>query len=828
MLKDFILTFYEANNEIQKYIEKKEYEVAKNLLGQCQDGGYSLIDFIVDLEGEGNLTLEYVQDYCDLIFKIYNELGTEENTNYKNMVKLLKKALVKIENSISNDIIIKTEILFLPYKSSMWDSMESVWEAAEQDENCEAFVMPIPYYDRNLDGSFKTYYYEGDKFPKGIHITDYKSYNIEENKPDIIYVHNPYDGSNFVTSVDPAYYSKELKKNTDLLVYIPYYSKSAALGKVGRMNSSYFNFDSIILQSEDMIDFIDSQVPREKLVPLGSPKFDRVIKFCNKDFDLPKDWENKILGKKVYFYNTSLGGMLESTDEFILKMKYVFETFANRNDVCLLWRPHPLFESTITSMRPSYTETFFRLKYFFIQNSIGIYDDTPDVEKAIAISDAYIGDLGSSVVSLFIAANKEIYTLNNSIHREPKENDYIGDILRFGKFSKPSKWFAVKGEQLFVRADDSYNYGLVDSLNKNGNDNIYSNGIESNGKVFMVPRIGEYILVYENNKLIKEIKMSILCSLVDVTMNTVLLNDVIYIVPSKGMEIICLNTKTYKLNYTKGYSKFSLYCYTPLLSDIITWKNFIVISSSVDDSVTFLNSENLEIQMLKIGVKDAKGYVSVLAEGDNLWCLPNSTVNNIIKWNPLNGEHKEYELPSNLKNIIFNNGVFYKNKLILAPKISNTFVVFDLETENFEEINIFDNDNKIDNCYFSKCLNYCFIGDVKDDLIEVYNGKYRSIYTLNLETKKYSEEKISFDKESVIKTELGFSNGKKINRKFGCLEDGINSLEDMLDNNITGNRLDKKKQLEDFKKIAVNSDGTCGAKIHEYTINKLTNKINRK
>ncbi|MCM1237294.1 MAG: hypothetical protein NC489_45075 [Ruminococcus flavefaciens] len=42
-------------------------------------------------------------------------------------------------------------------------------------------------------------------------------------KPDIIYFHNPYDNWNLVTSVGPRFYSSNLKKYTEKLVYIPYF-----------------------------------------------------------------------------------------------------------------------------------------------------------------------------------------------------------------------------------------------------------------------------------------------------------------------------------------------------------------------------------------------------------------------------------------------------------------------------------------------------------------------------------------------------------------------------------------------------------------------------
>ena len=86
----------------------------------------------------------------------------------------------------------------------MWDSLESVWLAAKEDPDCDAYVVPIPYFDRMSDGSFGKMHYEGNLFPDYVDITDWRQYDIEKRYPDIIYFHNPYDGCNFVTSVHPA------------------------------------------------------------------------------------------------------------------------------------------------------------------------------------------------------------------------------------------------------------------------------------------------------------------------------------------------------------------------------------------------------------------------------------------------------------------------------------------------------------------------------------------------------------------------------------------------------------------------------------------------
>ena len=81
-------------------------------------------------------------------------------------------------------------------------------------------------------------------------------------------------------------------------------------------------------------------------------------------------------------------------------MQDAFHTFYEvRDEIALLWRPHPLIKATIESMRPKLWEEYEKLVNEYRDASWGIYDDTADLNRAIALADAYYGD-GSSLVQL--------------------------------------------------------------------------------------------------------------------------------------------------------------------------------------------------------------------------------------------------------------------------------------------------------------------------------------------------------------------------------------------------------------------------------------------
>lgn len=445
-IMDMLQTLHEAHEEIKNNIDRKNYILAQDLLGQCQEGAISIGTAIEAFEGEGFVTVGYIETYCDIVFKCHEELnGSDANANklYKN----LKKQLLRVENSVKNDIPVRKEVVFFPYKASMWDSLESVYLAAKEDPNCDAYCVPIPYYDRNPDRSLGQMHYEGTQYPKNIEVIDWQTYNFEERKPDAIYIHNPYDDWNLVTCVHPRYFSNNLKKYTDKLVYIPYF----VLGEIEPDNQEVIdkmkhfvwtpgviNADKVIVQSEKMKQIyvneylkaaqanglqgkhIDRNYLEEKFLGLGSPKFDKVQNTKKEDLEIPEEWLKIIekpdgSWKKIIFYNTSIAALLENNEKMLEKMKDVFRIFKeNQDEVALLWRPHPLIKSTVASMRPQLWIEYEKLVKQYKEEGWGIYDDTADMDRAVVLSDGYYGDM-SSVVPVYQETGKPVMIENAEI-----------------------------------------------------------------------------------------------------------------------------------------------------------------------------------------------------------------------------------------------------------------------------------------------------------------------------------------------------------------------------------------------------------------------------
>lgn len=403
---------------------KGSRENLTGFLADAQTEAINIGNTVESLCGEGTSTVSELEDYCETLYQIalvVDSLDAEDD-----LLKQMEEHLQRLRHFLDQDVPDKKEVVFLPYKASMWDCLESVWMAAKKDRDADVYVIPIPYYDKNPDGTFREEHYEGECFPDDVEITYYEDYDFELRQPDMVFIHNPYDDGNYVTSVHPFYYSKNLKRFTEKLVYIPYFIwDGKQVADHVTMVKVLLYADYIILQNErekeEYIRQFETIFPgfdlAKKLLPLGSPKVDKVCSLNRGSVEIPEEWKKKAEGKAVVLYNTSVNSLLQGNEPYLEKLCEVISMFSGREDVILLWRPHPLIEATLLSTRSELYAKYMEIKEQFIKEDKGIFDDTPDMYPAIGLSDAYYGDW-SSLVWLYKETGKPIMIQNIEIRQE--------------------------------------------------------------------------------------------------------------------------------------------------------------------------------------------------------------------------------------------------------------------------------------------------------------------------------------------------------------------------------------------------------------------------
>lgn len=418
---NIVATLNKANRMMDS-VSSITQEQAVAILTRCQTSAITLGEALERYGEAGETIIKMLEEYCEALYL--------QSQNYGNAAVLkefcsgIEVLLGLVEKEIEKLPPDKKVVVFLPYKASMWDSLESVWEAAEADPGCDAYVVPIPYFDKNPDMTLGEMHYEGNDYPANVPIYSWEEFSLPDMKPDTIFIHNPYDELNYISSVHPAFYSSELKKYTKELVYIPYFvlpEEMSIATAHGREKMEAFvlipgvvNATKVIVQSEHIkqlyVDILAETfgedhrfVWEEKILPLGSPKFDKIAKTEKENLELPPEWLPVLTKedgtfKKVILYNIGITTLVEKGELYLAKLKSVLQTFhENHDEVALIWRPHPLFITTLQAQFPELAEEYTALVEGYKSGGWGIYDDTPDMNRAIALADAYYGDASSLV-----------------------------------------------------------------------------------------------------------------------------------------------------------------------------------------------------------------------------------------------------------------------------------------------------------------------------------------------------------------------------------------------------------------------------------------------
>ena len=91
----------------------------------------------------------------------------------------------------------------------------------------------------------------------------------------------------------------------------------------------------------------------------------------------------------------------------------------------------------------------------------------------------------------------------------------------------------------------------------------------------------------------------------------------------------------------------------------------------------------------------------------------------------------------------------------------------------------------------------------------------RKHYSIDLTTKEIALVEQFFDKNEVISHAVGYANQAR-NLTYMCFENEFNTLIDLLDDTISGNKHSVEEQQEAYKRINASPAGDCGEKVYEY------------
>lgn len=838
-LQDMIETLKQANVQLCDLLERQALREANMLLAEEQRAALRIGEEIEKCEGEESKTVRLLEEYCELLW----QCSQSSEKDYIHLIsEALSQSLTKISDSLWNDIKTQYEIVFLPYKASMWDSLESVWLAAKQDEDCECYVMPIPYYNRNADQSFGEMSCDAGLFPDYVPITSYTEYNLQAHHPEAIFFHNPYDEHNYVTSVHPAFYSSELRKYTDMLVYIPYYVSMDCSSEKHCTDAGVVNAHRVFVQSDEVrqtflrvlkeeLHITDEQAEKiglyHKITAIGSPKIDKVLNRKREDLSIPKEWREKIdrsegaEEKKVFLVNTHLHNLMSSPEKFIEYMKNLRALFyKNKARAVMLWRPHPLSKDTILAVRPEIYEKYLRMEEEFKRLPNGIYDTSSDLDRALTVSDAYLGD-HSSLVPLYGVTGKSMMIMlprdQVSIMRSVVGAYYRGAIY----FS------ALHMNGLFKLTLDTGKIEQIGIFEKEQEDTdllhqfawVYKTycwfmprNAKNIAKVDLETLSISYIPLPKDRKYDRVLEGQFTCSAVR--------DHMAWLFPGYGSMVMSLNLET---------EEIKIFDQWPETDEVINWAfyNGVVCESSVwmfggsNSHIVKLDPHTGVMTLYRPEFYE-EGYAGAAYDGTNFWIEPVSD-KPIVKCNTdleiiaeIGGYPEGFKKAKRNFSCIY----CYREKIWLSPFHANMLLCIDIDENCINEVKVMDRADFAASVEVSGYFTHTIIeADEKIFFPSAIAYKLTGVDTERGNVLEYDME-VSKDYLCACGNESwkNVKKDKKLIRQKHLIsqflyDDGVLPVESFIDMIFTGSDQMGDVRKEYFGEIVGAIDGTCGLAI---------------
>ena len=826
-LLETITTLEKVNMFVKKADAKQLYAVGDSLI-ECQNVAIEIGTYIETLENVEAFIVKDLEEYCELLYKQYESLSNKIicQSYCKKIDYVLGNIKKEIRTGVPQD---KLEVVFLPYKASMWDCMESVWENVSKDEDCNCYVVPIPYFDKKPDGSLGEMHYEGNQYPSYVPITDWKEYSLADRMPDVIVIHNPYDDTNYVTSVHPDFYATELKKYTPTLIYIPYFVTNYNVAEHFVSSPGVFCADYVIVQSEKVraryisilkkyADLVDVDGLEDKILSLGSPKFDKVLKTEKSEYltTLPVSWQSKLGDKKkVVLYNTSIQELLDGKIEALNAIDNALKTFGKNDNITAIWRPHPLNDAVLSAMLPDIRNKYLELIEKQNNSKKDIYDDTADLHRAISISDAYYGD-GGSLLSLYGCTGKSMLLHKQYLVQERAKMSKL--YLEYGVLLNDSIWFPdekYNGLFRFNLSKKTMEFVAEFSKEDIGKSHRFYAAIQHNNSVIFAPYVSNNLMIYDTEE--KKLSSISLDGFTEKCMKVTAMSvyeDKLFCFGGMESLMAQIDLKTYQVTYQSElyeemeriYGKSSEVSF---LRDCYTIEDRVFLPSCRYNMVCEYCMSDGTYIFHTVGKKE-DGFSGIVPYGDAFYLIPRQA-GDLIEWNPKTGNANRISIPYKNETIKpYSNHIVIDDMLYIYPRLGNAVLHYKMGTDIVyrEELSEYYNE---------------FRG-LKVPWTTNWNGK--RVYFISRDCSLHivddeSEEIVVFEIESSVigkmNRELVFYDRNKTmaEEKYIYTEDNEKTLDEYLNWLTERNDTYSEKQKQIFINENCNGHINCGLEVHK-------------
>ncbi len=365
---------------------------------------------IENVKGENHPCISYINKYCEALYHLYNQ-STDD-------ISIVSNSFAEMKESIEKEILEKKVAVFLPFKASTWESFQDIYLSLEKDSNYEVYIVPIPYYFKEFDGTLSDEQYTLESYPEELMIYPYDDFPLEFLHPDLIFIQNPYDEFNASTSIHPDFYSLKIKNYTEKLVYIPWFQTCDIDDNDFRAykNMQYYvtvpgvvNSDIVLVKTEQERKMYIKKLEEWSLTEKNWNSKIQLLddRFFN-ELGLSYPSKTETITDKTILYYIGAGQAAEYTNEFLNKVEQNFNLFnENKDKIKVLLVIDHLLEETLEKYYPNIVDKYrqmitdiSRLEYVTVRY------DNEDI-NTIKSCNAYYGD-ASFIACEYSMAHKPV------------------------------------------------------------------------------------------------------------------------------------------------------------------------------------------------------------------------------------------------------------------------------------------------------------------------------------------------------------------------------------------------------------------------------------
>lgn len=340
---------------------------------------------------------------------------TDAAKEYLNILEQIRITFFKKDNKDDIKRIINREIkkfdykirvVLFAYEYSTFPTLQSLYTELKKDGRFICELVHIPFFHPNkttLENELSEYYKNGinDIIPAD-------KYNILNSSPDVAVFIKGYD------LVPKKFFSTEIDKLVDKTIFIPYGMETDTSDYAIKChfqlpihNTAWKCLTYCTKMYNDACKY--SLQKGKNFWPIGHTRFDL------KNMDLTdnkyyKEIKKLSKGRKIVLYNAHF--TINEGDNSGTFKKYgldILKYFANRNDIFLIYRPHPLLYGTLKKEYDNNKE-FWKIYNELTSNYENIFlDNNSNYLVAFHISDLLISDRSSLIPEYAIYCKPIIY-----------------------------------------------------------------------------------------------------------------------------------------------------------------------------------------------------------------------------------------------------------------------------------------------------------------------------------------------------------------------------------------------------------------------------------